>query len=104
MMLGIGEELSIFLQAILAGNLVCLVYEAIRIFRRIIRHNLFWLSAEDLVFWLGTAVFLFIKIYQTSRGMIRWYFVVGVFLGSIFTYWILKKIEKKYLAKRAKKE
>lgn len=40
-MLGIGDEMSIFLQAMLAGNIVILVYTCIRIFRRLIRHSLF---------------------------------------------------------------
>ena len=104
MILGIDEELSVFIQALLAGNLVCLVYEAIRIFRRILRHNLFWISVEDLIFWLGTAMYLFIKIYQTSNGIIRWYFALGALVGGSITYWILEKIAKKYLAKRRKKE
>ena len=32
-MLGIGDEISIFLQALLAGNIVLLVYTCIRVFR-----------------------------------------------------------------------
>lgn len=104
MILGIGEEWAVFLQALLAGNLVCLIYEALRVFRRIIRHNLFWISAEDLLFWMSTALYLFVRVYQTSSGIIRWYFVLGVCIGGILTYWILEKIRKKYLAKRRKRE
>ena len=104
MIFRIGEEATVFLKALLAGNLVCLVYETIRIFRRIIKHHLFWVSAEDLVFWIGTAIYLFMRIYQTSNGVIRWYFVAGVLIGGIATHWILEKIAKKYLAKRKKKE
>ena len=104
MMPGIGSEVSAFLQALLAGNLVCLIYEAIRVLRRIIRHHLFWISVEDLVFWLGTGFYLFWKLYQTSYGMIRWYFVLGVLLGGLCTHWVLSRITKKYLAKRKKRE
>jgi len=46
---------------------------------------------------------LFIKIYQTSSGAIRWYFVVGVLSGGILTHCIISKIVKKYLAKFKKK-
>jgi hypothetical protein len=104
MMSGIGAELSVFLQAILTGNLVYLTYCVLRIIRRIIKHNLFWVSLEDILFWIGTGFFVFIRIFQTSGGSIRWYFVVGILLGGITTHEIISKISKKYIAKRKKRE
>ena len=102
--MGIERELSVFLQAALAGNLIYLVYLVLRIFRRIIKHNLFWVSLEDILYWIGAAIYLFIQIYKTSSGAIRWYFVVGVLCGGIFTHVIISKILKKYIAKSEKKE
>lgn len=104
MILGIGNELSVFIQAVLAGNLVCLVYYALRILRRIVKHNLLAISLEDIVFWLWTAIHLFVQIYHASDGSIRWYFVVGVSIGGIVTYCLMEKIMKKYVAKLGKKE
>jgi hypothetical protein len=104
MILGVGKEISVFLQAILAGNLIYLVYSVIRVVRRLLKHNLFFVSLEDLFFWIGTGIYLFIKIYQTSDGSIRWYFVIGVFLGGLFTHLIIFRISKKYIAKWRKKE
>jgi len=104
MILGIEKELSVFLQATLAGNLVYLVYCAIRIFRRMIKHNLFWISLEDALFWIVTGLYLFSRIYQTSNGTIRWYFVLGVLAGGILTHHIIFKITKKYIDKSKKKE
>lgn len=104
MILGIEKELSVFLQATLAGNLVYLVYCAIRVFRRIVKHNLFFVSLEDILYWIGTGLYLFVEIYYTSNGTIRWYFVVGVLLGGVITHCIIRKITKKYIAKRKKKE
>ncbi len=104
MILGIGKELSVFLQAVLAGNFIYLVYSVIRVMRRLWKHNLFFVSLEDLIFWIGTGIFLFIKIYQTSDGIIRWYFVIGVLLGGLITHFIISQISKKYIAKWKKKE
>ena len=104
MILGIGKELSVFVQAVLAGNLVYLVYCVLRVFRRIIKHNLFFVSLEDILYWIATGFYLFVKIYQTSNGTIRWYFVVGVLLGGIITHCIIQKIIKKYIAKWKKRE
>lgn len=104
MILGVGKELSVFLQAVLAGNLIYLVYTVIRVVRRLVKHNLFFISLEDLIFWISTGIYLFVRIYQTSNGSIRWYFVIGVLLGGILTHLIISQIVKKYLAKWGKKE
>ncbi len=85
-MLGIGDEVSIFFQAMLAGNIVLLVYMCIRVFRRLIRHSLFFISLEDFFFWVWTGVYLFEKIYNTSDGSIRWFFTIGVVIGGICSF------------------
>lgn len=85
-MLGIEVELSVFLQSMLAGNIVFLVYCCLRVFRRIIGHGLFLISVEDFFFWLWTGLYLFGKIYDTSDGSIRWFFVAGVFAGGACSY------------------
>ena len=103
-MLGIEKELLVFIQAILAGNLVCLVYCFLRVLRRIIKHNLFFISLEDLMFWIWTGIYLFVQMFKTCDGNIRWYFVIGVLLGGAFTCYFILKLVKKYVAKWGKKE
>ncbi len=103
-MFGIEKEVLVFIQAILAGNLVCLVYCFLRVLRRIIKHNLFFVSVEDILFWICTGIYLFVQMYKTSDGMIRWYFVIGVLLGGVCTYCFVMKLVKKYVAKWKKKE
>lgn len=97
MILGIGKELAVFLHAMLTGNIVYLIYSVIRVFRRIVKHNLIWISIEDIVYWVGIGLYLFVQIYQTSYGVIRWYFVLGVCLGGFITHFIISKIVKKYI-------
>ena len=73
-MLGIGDEISIFLQALLAGNIVLLVYTCIRVFRRLIKHDLFFVSLEDFFFWVWAGLYLL------SRSMTL---VMVVYVGSL---------------------
>ena len=47
-MSGIGEEANIFIQAVLSGFVVMGIYDMIRIFRRILSHNLTAVTLEDL--------------------------------------------------------
>ena len=93
-MLEIGEEVSIVLQAFLSGNIVYLSYSAIRILRRMIRHSLFFVSLEDFLFWIGTGLYLFLEMFNTSDGSIRWYFVLGVVVGVAISSLFLRKLEK----------
>ena len=90
----------VFLAAVVSGAIVRLVYQCIRCFRRIVSHTLAAIGAEDLIFWLGSAVYLFVQIYHTSDGSIRWYFLLGVVLGvilmSVFLNGAGKLIKKIY--------
>lgn len=95
-MLGIGDEISVFLQALLSGGIVFWVYSCLRIVRRIVKHNLFFVSLEDFLFWIGTGLYLFGEIYSTSDGSIRWFFVIGVFTGVTFSYSLIVVAQKVY--------
>ena len=79
----IREEMVVFLVAVVSGAVVRLTYQCIRCFRRIVAHRLAAIGAEDMIFWMGSAVYMFVQIYHTSDGSIRWYFLLGVVLGVI---------------------
>ncbi len=94
----IREEVLIFFQAILAGMIVRFAYRGLHCLREIVRHSLFMIEAEDILFWIATAFYLFVQIYHTSDGSIRWYFVLGIVLGAAvssgFIWWIEKRAKK----------
>ena len=90
----IRQEVMVFILALLAGGIVRLVYRVIVCVRRMIRHTRLAVEIEDLVYWLGVAVYLFVQIYHTSDGSIRWYFALGVVLGAILSSILIKKVEK----------
>ncbi len=84
----------VFLAAVVSGGIVRLIYQCIRCFRRIVSHTLAAIGAEDLIFWMGSAVYMFVQIYHTSDGSIRWYFILGVALGVILMWVFLDREEK----------
>ena len=93
---GIREEVTVFLVAVVSGAIVRLAYQCIRCFRRIVEHDLAAVSLEDMIFWLGSAVYMFVQIYHTSDGSIRWYFILGVALGAVLMSVFLRSAEKLY--------
>ena len=103
---GIGEELMIFVAALLAGAVLKTAYTALGCLREVIPHGRIAVEAEDLLYWIAASIFLFVQIYYTSNGSIRWYFLLGVVLGvlfiSIFFRWI-KKVHKKIYTQKIKK-
>jgi len=101
-MLGIGVEFGFFIHAALSGVIVTTVYTCIRVLRRLIGHNLIVIAAEDLLFWVGTAIYLFSQMYQTSDGSIRWFFVLGVLFGMLVAT-IVGHAIKKVLLNRSKR-
>ena len=93
---GIREEMIVFLVAAASGAIVRLAYQCIRCFRRIIEHKLLAVSVEDMIFWVCSAVYMFVQIYHTSDGSIRWYFILGVALGVILMTAFFGASEKLY--------
>lgn len=100
-MLGLEKEIGIFVRAIVSGMLVYGGYTLIRILRRWIRHNLWMISAEDFLFWVATSFYLFIQIYDTSSGSVRWFFVLGVGVGMVLSAVITSLLGK--MGKKIKK-
>lgn len=93
-MLGIKEEILAFLTAILSGGIVRIWYQCLICFRYIFKHNRIAIEIEDFLFWIVTGIYLFVQIYHTSGGSVRWYFVPGIVLGAGISTVLSRKIEK----------
>ena len=91
-----------FLQAFVTGMIVYSAYHCIRKFRRIMPHQLVLISIEDAVFWIWVSVFVFVQIYHTSNGSIRWYFALGIVFGGAFLGILKMRIGK--MTKKDKNE
>ena len=93
-MAGIVEEIIIFQVAVISGAVVRFFYQSLCCFRKIWKHKRWVIELEDLGFWIGTALYLFVQIYYTNNGVIRGYFILGIVVGAIIASRILKKIKK----------
>lgn len=79
----INVEVSFFLVSILCGAILLLVYDCIRVFRRIIKHGGLFVALEDLLFWIGSGVMIFVMMYQQNNGRIRGFSIMGMLLGMV---------------------
>ena len=79
----IYHELRFLLYSFLLGIIITFVYDNIRVFRRVIRHNTFFISLEDLFFWIGVSLSIFLLQHRENDGIFRWFSVVGAFMGML---------------------
>lgn len=93
-MLGIEREVIVFAVAVLSGAGFRLLYRCLGCFREIVRHNLIAIGIEDIVFWVCCALYLFVQIYHTSSGSVRWYFILGIVVGALLMTFFLRKLKK----------
>ena len=93
-----GETILV-LHAFRMGMLITFGYDCLRVWRRVVVHNGFWVSLEDLVFWCICACEVFLMMYRVSDGLLRWYAVVGALAGMLLYLRTLSRPFVKYVSK-----
>ncbi len=95
----ITVELQFFLISILWGAIILMVYDILRILRRLIPHNSIFLALEDLIFWVLTSLFIFAMIYTMNNGTIRGFSVMGMGIGMTLYHFIFSDFFVKWVTK-----
>ncbi len=88
----ITVELQFFLISILWGAILLLVYDGLRILRRVIKHDRFFIAVEDLIFWVLASLFIFAMMYKENNGIIRGFSVMGMAIGMVIYHYIISEI------------
>lgn len=78
-----ANENEFLLHALIMGIFITFVYDILRIFRRIVSHNSFFVSLEDLGFWIYCGAEVFLLMYHESNGTLRWFAVLGALVGMM---------------------
>ncbi len=89
---GIFQETNILLAAMATGALLFFVYDLLRIMRRLIPHGTLWVAVEDVLFWLGSAVVIFVMLYQQADGSLRGFSIGGVVIGMLLYAFLLSPL------------
>lgn len=80
---------KMFMVSLHAGVCMVLMYELIRCFRRIIRHNCFFSALEDFAFWIGWTIYVVNSITVYNYGTPRLYIFCGIALGMLLVSCLL---------------
>ena len=97
------ENENIFLlHALLMGIFITFIYDLLRIFRLVVPHNGFFVSAEDLFFWVYCGGEVFLLMYHESDGTLRWFAVLGALAGMFLYMRLVSPLFVKYVTSAIK--
>ncbi len=74
---------QLFVQAAAIGAGMMCFYDLLRIWRRLVRHRMVGMAAEDLLFWLTCGLALFGFMYRQNDGVIRGFLILGAAVGML---------------------
>lgn len=81
--MGLIRELMFFGLAVLRGMLILVIYDGIRIFRRVLPHGVWSVALEDVLYWFLSALLVFQLIYRENDGALRGYALAAVALECL---------------------
>lgn len=77
------EESRFFLYSVCMGLIITFIYDFIRLARAVIVHSNFFITLEDIIFWIFTSCALFLMLHKVNNGMLRWFTIAGALLGMV---------------------
>lgn len=96
-------ELRVVGVAFLSGAVITIVYDLLRIFRRVISHGNLWIGIEDFVFWVWTALWIFSVLYRENDGNLRMYTILSMALGMLLYHMTISEPLVEFSGKILKK-
>ena len=92
----IFQELDFLLHTFLLGAMITILYDTLRIIRRVVRHGSLWIAIEDMGFWIVCSIVIFNMLMEENNGTLRWFAVLGSLLGMVNYKLTFGKIYVKY--------
>lgn len=79
-------EVRLFLISAAFGIALSMAYDVLRIFRRLVRHGVWWVALEDLLFFFSVSLLVFSMIFAENDGTIRFFSLGSLVLGTFLYY------------------
>jgi spore cortex biosynthesis protein YabQ len=82
----VNTQTLLFLKAVEIGVLMGMLYDLLRILRKIIWHPNTLVQLEDFLYWISCACFSFLLLYKYNYSEIRPYVFLGMLSGAVFYF------------------
>lgn len=95
----IRHEIQLGLACFFMGILLMALYDLLRIFRRVIRHNIIAVSLEDIIFWIICMISAFELLRVMNQGIFRYSVVLMAGAGMFLYHLLLGRYAVPFFAK-----
>lgn len=92
----IWHEIDFLIHTFLFGIMITVLYDTLRILRRLIKHGNMWIAIEDMGFWIVCSISIFSLLMEENNGILRWFAVLGSLLGMIIFKVTVSRFYVKY--------
>ena len=82
----ITNQSVLFLTSVEIGVLMGILFDLIRIFRKLLKHPNFLVQMEDMLYWIICGFIGFYMLYVCNYAEIRPFIFIGILLGAIFYF------------------
>ena len=93
----IYHEIQFLVHSFALGVVITFFYDNIRVIRRVLRHNIFFVSMEDFFFWIVVALSIFLLQHRENNGIFRWFSILGALFGMLFYRKLFSGLYIKYM-------
>lgn len=82
----VNSQALLFITCIQIGFIMGILFDLIRIFRKLLKHSDLFVQLEDLVYWIICAFIGFYMLYINNYAAIRPFVFLGILLGGILYF------------------
>lgn len=90
----VTDQAATFLLTVVMGMALALVYDLLRMERRLFRHKNWLVNFQDFIYFFLGGVFIFYILFHKNYGQIRAFSLIGALIGiilyfTIFSEWVM---------------
>lgn len=82
----VSSQALIFITSIEVGIVMGMIFDLVRVVRKIVKHPNFLVQVEDLLYWIACGLIGFYMLYVSNYANIRPFVFMGIVLGAIFYF------------------
>lgn len=82
----ITNQAVLFMRSLEIGILMGILFDLVRIFRKLIKHPNFLVQIEDMLYWIVCGFIGFYMLYVCNYADIRPFIFIGILLGAVFYF------------------
>ena len=98
-----SNQMINFLYSIIMGIFLCIIYDVIRILRKLFNTNIFIINTEDVIFSLFSSFVVFGMVLVNREGKMRAFIIFGIFIGVLVFELTLGNVIVSFFGKYAEK-